>query len=140
LGDLGLRIGTDVESIDSVRASIEQFGARYAQRIFTEHEIDSCGGITLAAAPGLAARFAAKEAIIKLLQPVDIIPTWRSIEIKRLAGGANDVRLTGDAEILARQGGITSIAISMSHGAGIGTATAIGLVSAKPQQARKEKS
>lgn len=120
-------MGTDVESIDDVRASIEQFGARYARRIFTDHEIDSSGGVQPSAAPGLTARFAAKEAIIKLLQPTGVIPTWRSIEIHRMSSGAPRVDLTGDAATLADQAGLTSISLSMSHGAGIGVATAVGL-------------
>jgi holo-[acyl-carrier protein] synthase len=127
MADLSVRVGTDVESIDDVRDSIERFGARYAARIFTDHEIESCGGLTPTAAPGLAARFAAKEAVIKLLQPVDIIPTWRSIEVERIPGGASEIHLTGDAASLADSAGIASISLSMSHGAGIGTATAVAL-------------
>jgi holo-[acyl-carrier protein] synthase len=127
MGDLGVRVGTDIESIEDVRASIERCGARYARRIFTDHEIDCCGGVTSSAASGLAARFAAKEAVIKLLQPVDTIPTWRSIEIERLDGGASRVQLSGDAALLARHAGISSLSLSMSHGAGIATATVVGL-------------
>jgi holo-[acyl-carrier protein] synthase len=134
-----LRVGTDIESIDDVRASIARFGERYARRIFTDHEIDSCGGLTSMAAPGLTARFAAKEAVIKVLRPVDLIPTWRSIEVRRTPGGSPAIHLTDDAASLACDAGITDISISMSHGAGIGTATAIAISSATTHQAGIEK-
>jgi holo-[acyl-carrier protein] synthase len=127
MSQVRVRVGTDVESIDDVRASIERFGARYADRIFTPHELACCGGATPLAAAGLAARFAAKEAVIKLLQPQAVIPTWRSIEVQRLPGGATQVALSDDAATLARRAGITAISLSMSHGAGIGTATAVAI-------------
>lgn len=130
MAELSLHVGTDVESIDDVRNSIERFGSRYVRRIFTDHEIECCGGAFPGAAPGLAARFAAKEAVIKMLRPVDVIPTWRSIEVQRVPGGATSVRLTGDAAIIAEQAGINLISLSMSHGAGIGTATVVGLAGA----------
>jgi holo-[acyl-carrier protein] synthase len=126
---IGVRVGTDVESIEAVRASLARFGSRYADRIFTDHEVASVGGIRPEAAPGLTARFAAKEAVLKLLQPVDLIPTWRSIEIRKSPGGSVSIDLSGDAAVLAQQSGISSIALSLSHGAGIGMATVVGLVS-----------
>jgi holo-[acyl-carrier protein] synthase len=128
--DVGVqpRVGTDIESITDVAASLERFGARYANRLYTDAEIATCGGITAAAAPRLAARFAAKEAVLKLLDPADTIPGWRSIEIRNAPSGAPTVHLSGAAAELARERGIGPIALSMSHGAGVGLATAIALV------------
>jgi holo-[acyl-carrier protein] synthase len=133
-----LRVGTDVESITDVAASLEHFGARYANRLYTDTEITTCGGINAAAAPRLAARFAAKEAVIKLLDPTDLIPGWRSIEIRNAPNGAPSVHLSGAAAELAKQRGIGSIAISMSHGAGIGLATVVASVIAQPSDAAVE--
>jgi holo-[acyl-carrier protein] synthase len=128
--DATVRVGTDVESITDVAASLDRFGARYAKRLYTDSEIATCGGMTVAAAPRLAARFAAKEAVIKLLSPSDKIPGWRSIEIRNAANGAPQVYLSGAAAELAREQGIGPISISMSHGAGIGMATAVATVAA----------
>jgi len=130
--DVGVRVGTDIESVDDVRASLEQYGRRYLGRVFTAAEIASCGGVTPEAAPGLTARFAAKEAVMKLLQPVDVVPTWRSIEVRRLPGGAPEIALSDDAAALAAAAGITQIAISLSHGAGVGIATAVGTFRTTP--------
>jgi holo-[acyl-carrier protein] synthase len=132
-----VRVGTDVMSIAEVAESLERFGERYATRLFTSHEIDSCGGVSVLAAPGLAARFAAKEAVIKLLRPVDTVPRWHSIEIRREAGGAVGVHLSAECAELAAQQGIASVELSMSHGAGIGTATAVALGNAEHFSADK---
>ncbi|MEO9198838.1 MAG: hypothetical protein ABI206_08810, partial [Antricoccus sp.] len=55
-----IRVGTDIQAIDEIEQSIRAHGARYLTRLFTKHEIDSCGGLTAAPeilAPGLTARF-----------------------------------------------------------------------------------
>jgi holo-[acyl-carrier protein] synthase len=118
-------VGTDVESIDEVAQSLIRFGDRYARRLFTAHEIESCGGVCMAAAPGLAARFAAKEATLKLLRPTVTVPGWRSIEVRRQDGGWVELKLTGEAADLARATGLQEFAVSLSHGAGVGMATVV---------------
>jgi holo-[acyl-carrier protein] synthase len=122
-----VRVGTDVESIAEVAASLKQYGERYANRLYTEYEIAACGGATVAAAPRLAARFAAKEAVLKLLRPKDLVPGWRSIEIRTDDFGAPSVHLSEEAAELAQLQGIGPMSISMSHGAGIGTATVVAM-------------
>lgn len=123
-------VGTDVESIDEVQATIERHGARYLQRLFTAHEIESCGGLDAppaTSAPGFTARFAAKEAAIKLLGPTTSAPGWKEIEVRRDAHGRVELRLTGTAAELARREGIVSHDVSLAHGAGVGFATVVGL-------------
>jgi holo-[acyl-carrier protein] synthase len=123
-------VGTDIESIDDVRETVERHGARYLRRLFTDHEIESCGGLDanpITSAPGLAARFAAKEATIKLLGPTTTVPRWKDIEVRRAPSGQVDLHLTGTAAELARHRGIVSHDVSLSHGAGVGLATVIGL-------------
>lgn len=116
-----------MQSIDEVGSSLDRFGSRYAERLFTPAEIADCGGVTPTAAPGLAARFAAKEAVIKLLAPIDEVPGWRSIEVVRQRGGACTVQLSGIAAHLAGNRGVGQIELSMSHGAGVATATAVAI-------------
>jgi holo-[acyl-carrier protein] synthase len=127
IDSVSVRVGTDVQSIDEVASSIDRFGARYAERLFSAAEIGDCGGIAPTAAPGLAARFAAKEAVIKLLAPNEDVPQWRSIEVVRQPGGACTIQLSGTAAVLADLRGVRQIEISMSHGAGVATATAVAL-------------
>ena len=126
-GDCGVRVGTDVQSIDEVAASIETFGAHYLQRLFTDHEVHHSGGSTAAAAPGLAARFAAKEAAMKVLRPTDEIPTWRSIEVRSQAGGWTELELSDVAGELAVLQGLSRFSVSLSHGAGVAMATVVAI-------------
>jgi hypothetical protein len=51
-----LLVGTDIESISAVAQSLVEFGSRYARRVYTDLELTTCGGISPAAAPRLAAR------------------------------------------------------------------------------------
>jgi holo-[acyl-carrier protein] synthase len=118
-----VRVGTDVEAIAEVAAAIDRWGRRYTRRLFTEAERAECGD----AAPRLTARFAAKEAAIKLLAPDDVVPRWRSIEVRTAPSGAPSLVLHDEAADLARQRRIGPISVSLSHGAGIGTATVVAL-------------
>ena len=120
-----VRIGTDVQSVAEVATTLERYGQRYTRRLFTDDELADCGALTPSIAPRLTARFAAKEAVIKLLSPVDAVPRWRSIELRTAPNGAPSVVLHHEAADLARARGIGQVSVSMSHGAGIGAATVV---------------
>jgi holo-[acyl-carrier protein] synthase len=110
-----LRVGADIASVAEVEASIEQFGSRYLERIYTDHELSSCQGPPPVMAAKLAARFAAKEAVIKVLRPEGAMPTWRSIEVVRDRGGWCQLRLRDEAARLATDAGIEDLAVSLTH-------------------------
>lgn len=129
----GLRIGVDLVAVDEVAASVERFGDRYVKRIFTPHEIACCrrppardGTATRYATESLAARFAAKEAVLKVLRPVDVQPDWRSIELHRMTGGWCEIRLSGAAEELATAAGIGALSVSLSHETTMAAAVVVG--------------
>jgi holo-[acyl-carrier protein] synthase len=123
-----IRVGADLASIDDVAASMDRFGDRYLHRVFTDHELDSCGRRPAS----LAARFAAKEATIKVLRPVDANPDWRSIEVHRDPSGACDLHLSGSAARMAADAGIDELAVSLTHEGGL--AAAIVIASITPQE------
>jgi holo-[acyl-carrier protein] synthase len=123
-----IRVGADLASVADVAASIDRFGQRYLSRLFTDHELASTGG----RAESLAARFAAKEATIKVLRPVDANPDWRSIEVRRDASGACDLHLSGAAARMAAAAGITELAVSLTHEGGL--AAAVVVASMTPQE------
>ncbi len=110
-----LRVGADITRVDHVCASVARFGDRYLQRVFTPHEIASCTGSSSVAAASLAARFAAKEATIKVLRPEDAMPAWKSIEVRRHSSGWCELHLTGEAAKLAAAADITDLAVSLTH-------------------------
>ncbi len=105
------RVGCDLVAVAEVRASLERFAERYLRRVYTAQEVRSCSGTP----PGLAARFAAKEAVVKVLRPADVTLPWPSIEVQRQAGGWCTIALTGAAATLAAQQGLCGFDVSLSH-------------------------
>jgi holo-[acyl-carrier protein] synthase len=120
-----LTVGVDLVDIAEVARSVKHFGDRYLRRVFTDHEIACCQGPADVVAASLAARFAAKEATLKVLAPVDARPDWRSIEVVRLPSGACKLRLRGAAARLAVERGLGPFALSMTHEAGLAAAVVV---------------
>jgi len=120
-----LAVGVDLVDIAEVARSVKRFGDRYLRRVFTEHEISCCKGPPQVAAAALAARFAAKEATLKVLRPDDARPDWRSIEVVRLPSGACKLRLRGAAARLAVERGLGPFVLSMTHEAGLAAAVVV---------------
>jgi holo-[acyl-carrier protein] synthase len=124
-----VRVGTDLCSVQAVADSIATFGDRYLARVYTDGERAYCQSEPALAAERLAARFAAKEAVVKVLRPAAERPEWRSIEVRRDPAGWCDLSLTGTAERLAREAGIDSLSVSLSHEAGLATAVVVATCS-----------
>jgi len=126
-----LRSGTDIVDVRNVADSIRTFGERYLRRVFTRDELKYCASIANEggdSVPHLAARFAAKESVMKVLRPgpSDAI-AWKSIEIIRGPSGSCAVRLHGHARALARRAGLSGIAVSLSHEQRYAVAVAIAV-------------
>jgi holo-[acyl-carrier protein] synthase len=108
-------IGTDIVPVSRIAALVHARGAAFLQRWFTPLEIAYC---TAKAVPSrhFAARFAAKEAVVKALPfGWDGPLPWRSVEIVNEAAGAPVVRLSGEILAAARRAGVGTVRISMSH-------------------------
>ena len=131
----GVAVGVDVVVVQDVVRSLEAHGERYRRRVFTDHELSCCEGPTEVAARGLAARFAAKEAVIKVLRPEQGQPEWRSIEVRRQPGGACSIELTGTARRLAVERGIGEIAVSLCHEGPLAVSVAVASRSDRAQDA-----
>src|SRR5271163_176212 len=120
---MALRVGIDLVSIDSVRESIREHGARYLERIYTEQELRDCHTEQGIVAERLAARFAAKEATIKVLRPLaDETVPWRSVEVVRHSSGWVAVELSGHTAALAAAAGLRDFALSITHEGGYASA------------------
>jgi holo-[acyl-carrier protein] synthase len=121
-----LRVGVDICDITQVANAIETFADRYLTRVYTPHELASCRDSGDFAAR-LGARFAAKEAVIKVLRPSDSLPDWRSIEVQTAADGSCAIALTGLAGRLAHEAGISNVAVSLTHEGSVAAAVAIAI-------------
>jgi holo-[acyl-carrier protein] synthase len=122
-----LRVGADVVSVHQVEESVARFGARYLERVYTQHELESSVGGPSVQAASLAARFAAKEATIKVLRPVGHQPDWRSVEVRRHVDGWCTMALTGHAAVLADQARIAELAVSLTHEGDVAAAVVVAL-------------
>jgi holo-[acyl-carrier protein] synthase len=109
------RVGVDLVAISEIRTSVSLYGDRYLHRIFTDGELEACHVSGQPRFESLAARFAAKEAAVKALQPSDGGPGWKDVEVCRLASGACEIRLHGSAAALAADAGIEHLSVSMTH-------------------------
>lgn len=123
--------GIDVQSIEEVKDSLVKFGDRYRRKLFSNDELAECETNHEDMANGLALRFAAKEAVLKVLRPMDHIPSWPTIEIYLPPRHTPRVDLTGEAEILARQCGVETISLSVSLARGFAIAAVIAEVKGK---------
>lgn len=110
-----LVIGVDLVRVADIADSIARFGEHYTRRIYTDREIDYCGREPLRSGQRFAARFAAKEATTKLLRVATDALIWHTIEVLRDPGGWCDILLHGESALLARELGISGLAVSMSH-------------------------
>ena len=126
-----IRIGCDVHPISEIAESIELFGERYLARVFTPAErAQTAGPMEL---ERLAGRFAAKEAVLKVLQvPSTAAVPWQSIEVRTARNGVPYVVLTGTARALAERQGISRVDISLSHDGGIAMAVAAAIPAERP--------
>jgi holo-[acyl-carrier protein] synthase len=113
-----VRVGIDLVKAATVREALAEHGERYLARVYTETEVVQCG------APGggapdplrLAARFAAKEAAMKVLRPAreQALP-WTAIEVLRGPDGAPALTLHDAAARLAETAGLRDFAVSLTH-------------------------
>jgi holo-[acyl-carrier protein] synthase len=131
------RVGVDLAAVADVQRSLERQGDSYLSRLFTEHEVASSQGATGPAADSLAARFAAKEAVLKVLRPADGQPEWRDIEVHRHSSGACDIVLHRGAADLAEAQGIDGMSLSMSHEAGMAVAVVVAWCRPRPTDPAK---
>ena len=114
--------GVDIIEIERVKRVYAQYGDRFLRRIYTEAEAAYCRG----RAPQLASRFAAKEAVMKLLGTGVRGVHWRDIEVVRGRGQAPHIKLHGTATARAERIGLTDIAVSLSHSREFAVASVVG--------------
>jgi holo-[acyl-carrier protein] synthase len=116
-------LGIDIIKVDRIRASIERFGERFSKRVLTPAE----QRYVRLRPETFAGRWAAKEAVSKVLGLGVRGIGWRDIEVERLPTGQPSVRLHGRAADRARQLGMERVAVSISHESDYAVAVAFGI-------------
>jgi holo-[acyl-carrier protein] synthase len=138
---MAIRVGIDLVSVAAVAESIEEHGERYLRRVYTERELQDCrkaqdgpnkgeedpseAAESQPSAERLAARFAAKEAALKVLRPADEAIPWSEIEVVRDKAGWVTLALAGKALGAADSQGLKDFAVSISHEGAYATAVVV---------------
>jgi holo-[acyl-carrier protein] synthase len=107
--------GIDIVEVPRIAASIERFGRRFLERIFTAEEIRYCES-KQNRTERYAARFAAKEAGLKAIgtgwrRGV----SWRELEVRHQPGGRPTLCFSGKAAEFAKSLGTVRVSLSLSH-------------------------
>jgi holo-[acyl-carrier protein] synthase len=120
--------GIDIVETARVKRLVDEHGQRFLDRCFTPAEQDYCARSPKRYYEHLAGRFAAKEAVLKVLGTGwrgGIM--WTDIEVLKETSGQPKIKLTGECERIARELGIVRWHLSISHIETHATASAIGL-------------
>ena len=123
-------LGHGIDIVETIRIQrlVEQHGQHFLDRCFTSGEQAYCALNPKRYFEHLAGRFAAKEAVLK------VIGTgwrggiaWTDVEILREPSGQPRITLTGECQRIAKELGISRWHVSISHIETHATASAIGL-------------
>ena len=104
-------VGIDTVEIPRVQRVLDRHGERFLKRVYTPTEVAFCRGRVAE----LAARFAAKEAVMKALGTGVRGIAWREIEVLPDRRGKPLVYLYGGAKARAEEMGLQGLDISLSH-------------------------
>jgi len=116
-------LGIDIIKVERISRSLARFGPRFSNRVLTTAE----QRYVRDRPETFAGRWAAKEAVSKVLGLGVRGIGWRDIEIERLPTGQPAVRLHGRAALRAEQLGMDRIAISITHESDYAVAVAFGV-------------
>ena len=129
-------IGIDMIAIPRVQSVLDRHNERFLRRVYTPEEVAFCRGRV----PELAARFAAKEAVMKALGTGARGVAWREIEVLPDRRGKPLVYLYGRARDRAERIGLRALDVSLSHEREFAVAAVVGLREGEvddPQESRE---
>jgi holo-[acyl-carrier protein] synthase len=107
--------GVDIVEISRIKNAAKRWKKEFLKKIFTEKELEYSNEKVLSY-QHLAARFAAKEAVLKALgSGLTSRMEWKDIEVWNEPSGKPNVRLSGEVARLAKKFNVKDIVISMSH-------------------------
>lgn len=116
------RVGVDIIEIARVAEAVARYGERFLRRVYTNAELEYCEGRV----SQLAARFAAKEAVVKALGPDNSGIGWKDMEITIDRNGAPSIVLHGKALQRFNALDLTELSVSLSHSKEYAVASVVG--------------
>ena len=116
-------VGVDTVEIDRIGEVVGRQGDRFLARVFTEEELREANGRL----DRLAGRFAAKEAVLKVLRTgLAKGISWQDVSISSGEAGEPMVALSGEAEAIAKKMGIEKVHLTITHDSVRAIAFAVG--------------
>jgi holo-[acyl-carrier protein] synthase len=117
--------GIDIVEISRFERFVREGNSALLERLFTEAERAVCAG-RKKSAECYATRFAAKEAFLKALGTgLRDGVSWREMEVVNDGLGKPELRLSGKAESLFRELGLSNCFLSLSHDGGVAAAMVV---------------
>jgi holo-[acyl-carrier protein] synthase len=117
--------GIDLVEIGRIQRSMDRYGGRFLDRVYTGAEQEYCLR-KRKSAESFAARFAAKEAGAKALGTgISYGVNWLEIEVVRAPSGKPDIRFHGRAAEIAARLGVVRAALSITHTADLAMASVV---------------
>jgi holo-[acyl-carrier protein] synthase len=116
-------IGVDIIEIKRIQEVIARWGERFLNRVFTPAELNLYSQRN----SSLAARFAAKEAVLKALDACDMGIGWKDIEVLAEVNGKPIISLTGKARLASQKLAVKELAVSLSHSDDYAVAFVVGI-------------
>jgi len=119
--------GIDLVDFPRIESMVARHGERFLDRVFTNREQADAQAVHNRVEK-LAGRFAAKEAVLKLLGTGwrgKI--AWTDIEVTNNSSGQPEVRMGGEVKRIAAEAGVKEIALSITHTANFAIASAVAL-------------
>ena len=108
-------LGVDIVEISRIKNAVLRWKESFLKRIFTDNEINYSKTRKFSY-QHLAARFAAKEAVLKAIGDSSIHRIeWHEVEVLNDEFGKPMIRLSGEAKKTKERRNISDIIISMSH-------------------------
>lgn len=108
---MNLRTGVDLIEISRIQEVVSRHGKHYLERIYTPAELQQCGKRS----ESLAGRYAAKEAVAKALGSGIGDVSWKDIEVLGDEQNAPILTLHGAADQMAKDLGMKTWSVSISH-------------------------
>jgi holo-[acyl-carrier protein] synthase len=118
-----LGVGIDLAPVGRIERLLDRYAGRFAEKVFTDGERAYCRA-RARPAEHFAARFAAKEALLKALGVPEGL-RWHELEVASTAGRAPRLLLHGEAARAASRRGVLRVHLSLTHAGGQAAAVVI---------------
>ena len=126
--------GIDLVDCPRIEGMVREHGERFVNRVFTAAE-QAYAAANKDRIEKLAGRFAAKEAVLKLMGTGwrgKI--AWTDIEVVNNKAGQPEVNLCGEVKKIAERLGIKHVSVSITHTANFAIASAVALAESNERE------